>query len=127
MNSHRRHCRFKKECVDRANLECISGLLLFGGVMKLFARPVVHKALVRLGYPQTKIIAIGLLPIRCTISYLLLRTAIFGAILLTGYLGGAIFTHLHVSDPLFSHVPFPSYVALLLGVAFTLASRDSAR
>jgi hypothetical protein len=104
-----------------------AALLLFDGVMKLFARPAVHKALVRLGYPQTKIIAIGLLPILCTIIYLLLRTAIFGEILLTGYQGGAISTHLHVGDSLFSHVSFRSYVALLLGVAFTLASRGSAR
>ena len=104
-----------------------AALLLFDGVMKLFAQPVVHKDLVRLGYPQTKIIAIGLLLILCTIIYLLLRTAIFGALLLTGYLGGAVSTHLRVSDPLFSHIPFPSYVALLLGVAFTLASRGSAR
>jgi len=64
---------------------------------------------------RTKIIAIGLLLILCTIIYLLPGTAIFGAILLTGYLGGAISTHLRLSDPLFSHVLFPSYVALLLG------------
>jgi hypothetical protein len=102
----------------------LSGLaaafLLFDGVMKLFAPPVVREAFVRLGYPETKILGIGVLLIVCTIIYLIPRASIFGAILLTGYLGGAISTHVRVSDPLFSHVLFPAYIAVLLWVGLYL-------
>jgi len=102
----------------------LSGLaaafLLFDGVMKLFAPPVVREAFVRLGYPETKIIGIGVLLILCTVIYLIPRASIFGAILLTGYLGGAISTHVRVSDPLFSHLLFPAYIALLLWVGLYL-------
>ena len=49
-----------------------------------------------------------------TLVYLIPRTAIIGAVLLTGYLGGAIATHVRLSDPLFSHVLFPVYLAVLL-------------
>jgi DoxX-like family len=102
----------------------LSGLaaafLLFDGVMKLFAPPVVREAFVRLGYPETKILGIGVLLIVCTIIYLIPGASIFGAILLTGYLGGAISTHVRVSDPLFSHVLFPAYIAVLLWVGLYL-------
>ena len=102
----------------------LSGLaaafLLFDGVMKLFDPLVVREAFVRLAYPETKIIGIGVLLIVCTIIYLIPRASIFGAILLTGYLGGAISTHVRVNDPLFSHVLFPAYIALLLWVGLYL-------
>jgi hypothetical protein len=97
-----------------------AAFLLFDGVMKLFAPPVVREAFVRLGYPETKILGIGVLLIVCTIIYLIPHASIFGAILLTGYLGGAISTHVRVSDPLFSHVLFPAYIALLLWVGLYL-------
>ncbi|HMF53919.1 MAG TPA: DoxX family protein, partial [Edaphobacter sp.] len=50
----------------------------------------------------------------CTILYAIPRTSVFGAILLTGYLGGAIALQLRVGNPLFSHVLFPVYIALLI-------------
>jgi hypothetical protein len=50
----------------------------------------------------------------CVGIYLIPRTSVFGAILLTGYLGGAVATHVRVGDPLFSHVMFPTYIAALL-------------
>ena len=81
---------------------------------------MVREAFVRLAYPETKIIGIGVLLIVCTIIYLIPRASIFGAILLTGYLGGAISTHVRVNDPLFSHVLFPAYIALLLWVGLYL-------
>ena len=59
-------------------------------------------------------IGIGVVLLVCIIVYLIPRTAIFGAILLTGYLGGAIATQVRVDSPLFSHVLFPIYVALLV-------------
>lgn len=50
----------------------------------------------------------------CVAIYLVPRTSLLGAILLTGYLGGAIASHVRIGDPLFSHVLFPTYVAALI-------------
>ncbi|HVR17126.1 MAG TPA: DoxX family protein, partial [Candidatus Limnocylindrales bacterium] len=57
---------------------------------------------------------LGIVLLTCTVLYMIPRTAILGAILLTGYLGGAIATHVRVGSPLFSHTLFPVYVALLI-------------
>ena len=67
-----------------------------------------------LGYPVEAALGIGLLEIACLAIYLVPRTSVLGAVLLTGYLGGAIATHVRVGNPLFSHVLFPTYVAALL-------------
>lgn len=97
----------------------VAFLLLDGG-MKLFKPAPVREAFARLGYPETEIIGIGILLLICTAIYLIPRTSIFGAILLTGYLGGAVATHVRVSDPLFSHALFPTYIAALLWVGLYL-------
>jgi|SRR5690349_233154 len=72
----------------------VSGLaalfLLWDGVMKLLKPAVVVKATRDLGYPESQIVGIGVVLLVCTMLYILPRTSIFGAILLTGYLGGAI-------------------------------------
>src|SRR5438128_779318 len=72
--------------------------LLVDGGMKLFKPPVVVEATVNLGYPESAIIGIGVVLLISTILYLIPRTAILGGILLTGYLGGAVATHVRVSD-----------------------------
>lgn len=64
--------------------------LLWDGVMKLLKPDVVVKATRDLGYPESQIVGIGVLLLACTLLYILPRTSILGAILLTGYLGGAI-------------------------------------
>jgi hypothetical protein len=96
----------------------LSGLavlfLLFDGILKLFKPAVVTEAMVQLGYPASLAVGIGVLLLCCVVVYAIPRTAVLGAILLTGYLGGAVATHLRVGDPLFSHVLFPTYVGLLL-------------
>ena len=74
--------------------------------MKLFKPPAVVEATTQLGYPESSIIGIGLLLLVCTILYLIPRTAILGAILLTGYLGGAVATHVRVSASWFN-ILFP--------------------
>ena len=79
---------------------------LMDGGMKLFKPPFVVKATVELGYPESAIIGIGVLLLACTILYLIPRTTILGAVLLTGYLGGAVATYVRVSGPLFNTV-FP--------------------
>jgi hypothetical protein len=88
--------------------------LLMDGVMKLAKPEFVVKATVQLGYPERVIFCLGIVVLVCVILYLIPRTAVLGAILLTGYLGGAVATHVRVGDPLFSHALFPVYVAILL-------------
>lgn len=79
---------------------------LMDGGMKLFKPRVVVDATLQLGYPESAIVGIGMALLACTILYLIPRTAIFGAVLLTGYLGGAVATYVRVSGPLFNIV-FP--------------------
>jgi len=76
--------------------------LLLDGVMKIVKPAFVVEATVQLGWPESVIVALGVVLIACTILYLIPRTAVLGAILLTGYLGGAVATHVRVGGPLFS-------------------------
>jgi hypothetical protein len=82
--------------------------------MKLAKPPFVVQATVQLGYPERVIVGLGIVLMTCTILYLIPRTAVLGAILLTGYLGGAVATQVRVGNPLFTHTLFPIYLALLL-------------
>src|SRR5947208_4588 len=68
-------------------------LLLFSGTMKLMKSEEVVKGFEQLGYPAQLALTLGIVEVACTLIYLIPRTAILGAILLTGYLGGAIATH----------------------------------
>lgn len=75
---------------------------LMDGGMKLFKPPFVVKATLELGYPESAIVGIGVVLLACTILYLIPRTAIMGAVLLTGYFGGAVATYVRISGPLFN-------------------------
>src|SRR5215212_10615861 len=83
----------------------ISGLpvlfLLLDGAMKLVKPAPVIEATTHLGYSENVIIPIGIVLIVCTILYLIPRTSVLGAILLTGYLGGAVATHVRAGEGLF--------------------------
>lgn len=87
--------------------------LLIDGIMKLVKPPVVVEATVKLGYSETVIVGLGIVLLACTIIYLIPRTAVLGAILLTGYLGGAIATHVRVGDPLFTII-FPVILGTMI-------------
>src|SRR5690606_12023816 len=89
-------------------------LLALDGVMKLIKPAPVIQGTVELGYPESVIVGLGLVLLASVLLYALPRTAVLGAILLTGYLGGAIATHVRVGNPLFSHVLFPVYVGILI-------------
>ena len=89
-------------------------LLLLDAIMKLVKPAPVVEATIRLGYPESVIFGLGIVLLVCVVLYLIPLTSVFGAILLTGYLGGAVATHVRVGDPLFSHELFPVYVALLV-------------
>jgi hypothetical protein len=94
--------------------------LVFDSVIKLMRITPVLDSFNQLGYPDSLSLAIGILESVCLIVLLVPRTSILGAILLTGYLGGAVATHVRVGSPLASHVLFPVYVALLIWAALFL-------
>jgi len=91
-----------------------AAFLAFDAAIKLVNPPLVTEASVRIGVPPELSVALGVLLAACLALYLIPRTAPLGAVLLTGYLGGAVFTHLRIGDPLISHTLFPIYVGALL-------------
>jgi DoxX-like protein len=94
--------------------------LLIDGVMKLFPPPIVVKSTVELGYAETVIVPLGILLVTCTVLYAIPRTSVLGAILLTGYLGGAVATNVRVGNPLFTHIFFPVYLGVLIWLGLYL-------
>lgn len=88
--------------------------LAFDGAIKLSHIQAVAEGSQRLGLPAAYVPAIGIVLLCCVALYAIPRTAPLGAVLLTGYLGGAIFAHVRIGDPLFSHVLFPTYVAVMI-------------
>jgi hypothetical protein len=109
--------------VSRANARLwtgrvLSGLaalfLTFDASIKIARHPSVIEGIPQLGWPAELAQPIGILAAVLLVLYLVPRTAVFGALLWTGYLGGAIATHVRVGNPLFSHVLFPTYVAALI-------------
>jgi hypothetical protein len=92
----------------------VSLFLLFDAVGKLMRADVVLQAFDKLGYQRSVSIGIGTVLLICVAIYVIPRTSILGAILLTGYLGGAVATHVRVGNPLFSHALFPVYMGILI-------------
>jgi hypothetical protein len=101
----------------------VSGLpalfLLVDGAMKLVKPAVVVEATTKLGYSESLIVPIGVVLIACTILYLIPPTSVFGAILLTGYLGGAVATHVRAAEGTFPIV-FPIILGALLWLGLYL-------
>ncbi len=97
----------------------LSGLvilfLVFDGAIKLVPLQVVTETMAALGYPADQGLArlLGVLTLLCTLLYAIPRTSILGAILLTGYLGGAMATHLRAESPLFTHLLFGFYLGII--------------
>ncbi len=79
-------------------------MLLFSAVMKLAHPPQLDEGFKHLGLPVSWALGLGLLELACTVIYLIPRTAVLGAILLTGYLGGAMIPHLLLGEPIFMHI-----------------------
>src|SRR5690242_1908872 len=82
--------------------------LIFDSIIKFIKPAPVVEAFAHLGLPLSLAVSLGILLLSCTALYVIPRTSILGAILLTGYLGGAVATHWRAGDPLFSHVLFPT-------------------
>jgi hypothetical protein len=98
--------------------------LLMDSIMKLVKPAMVVDTTVKLGYSASVITPLGIVLFTCLALYCIPPTRVLGAILLTGYLGGAVATHVRVGDPLFSHILFPTYIASLLWLGLYL--RDPA-
>ena len=90
------------------------GFLALDSLGKLLELQPVVAGTVQLGYPPGVVFSLGVIELLCVVAYVVPRTSLLGAVLLTGYLGGAIATHVRVESPLFSHVLFPIYVATFL-------------
>ena len=88
--------------------------LSFDTIVKVLRLPVAIEGTTQLGYPESTVFVIGVIQLVCLVLYVIPQTSVFGAILFTGYLGGAIATHLRIGSPLFTHILFPIYVALLI-------------
>ena len=93
--------------------------MLIDGVMKLFKPRVVVEATLQLGYPESIIVSLGIVLLTCTVLYMIPTTSVLGAILLTGYLGGAVATHVRVGQGLFP-VLFPVIVGVLIWLGLYL-------
>ena len=87
--------------------------LLADGVAKLFKPQVVVESTMQLGYPESSIVALGAVLVASTLLYLFRPTSVVGAILLTGYLGGAVATHVRVSNGWFNTL-FPVVFGTML-------------
>jgi hypothetical protein len=105
----------------------LSGLailfLTFDGVIKFFLHTLPKEALedaAKLGYPMEIMPYIGTTLLICTFLYAIPRTSVLGAILLTGYLGGAVATHVRVLNPWASHILFPVYLGVFIWLGLYL-------
>ena len=108
----------------------LSGLvivfLMFDGAIKLVPWPIVTETMDRMGYGSSDALmrGLGAITIVCTVLYAIPPTSILGAILLTGYLGGAIASHVRIDSPLFTHTLFGLYLGLMLWGGLWLRDRN---
>jgi len=102
----------------------LSGLvilfLLLDGVMKFMKPAPVIQACSQLGWPDGSIVTLGAILLVCTALYAIPKTSILGAILLTGYFGGAVAVQMRVGNPLLSHTLFPVYMGVVSWLALSL-------
>jgi DoxX-like family len=100
--------------------------MLFDGAIKLVPWPVVTETMDRIGYGSSESLArtLGAITVACTVLYAIPPTSIVGAILLTGYLGGAMASHLRIDSPLFTHILFGFYLGLMLWGGLWLRDRN---
>jgi hypothetical protein len=96
--------------------------LLFDSVTKLLQLPAVVEATVQMGFPATTVPVIGGTLLACLVLYLIPRTAVLGAVLLTGYLGGAVCAQLRIEAPVLGYLLFPVYTGVLVWLGLYLRS-----
>jgi hypothetical protein len=100
--------------------------LLFDGAIKLAPWPVVTETMDRIGYGSNETLAraLGVITVACTVLYAIQTTSILGAILLTGYLGGAMASHVRIGSPLFTHTLFGFCLGLMVWGGLWLRDRS---
>ena len=98
----------------------VTAFMLFDAVGKFVKPAAVVEAFARTGWPIELSATIGAILLFCTILYVVPQTSVLGAILLTGYLGGAVATNLRLENPVFSHTLFPVYFGVLVWVGLWL-------
>lgn len=94
--------------------------LLMDAIGKFVKPEPVVTGTIALGYNENVILPLGIVLLVCTILYAVPQTSILGAILLTGYLGGAVATHVRIGNPLFTHLLFPVYLGILVWLGLYL-------
>ncbi len=106
----------KKETIGLVLTGLAGAFLIMDLAMKLAVLQPVIDTMQQLGWPADSqtILMLGIIQLICVALYLYPKTAILGAVLLTGYLGGAVATHVRIGSPLFSHVLFGVYVGLFV-------------
>jgi NADH:ubiquinone oxidoreductase subunit 3 (subunit A) len=97
--------------------------LIFDVAIKLLQLPMAVDATVKLGFPASTVFPMGVIGLVCLILFVIPRTAVVGAVLWTGYLGGAVAGNLRAESPLFSGTLFPIYFAILLWGGLLLRDR----
>ena len=96
-------------------LSALAAAALFADAMgKLLEVPPVIEGTTQLGFHRDAVFTLGVILFTCVLTYVIPRTSIIGALLLTGYLGGAVATHVRVESPLLTHILTPIYVAMVL-------------
>jgi hypothetical protein len=96
--------------------------LVFDAAAKLARAQSVLQATAQLGFPESSIVRVGALLLVCTAIYVIPRTRVFGALLLTGYLGGAIAAQVRVGNPVFE-TTFPLIIASIVWAGIALRDR----
>jgi hypothetical protein len=98
--------------VGRVISGLVSLLFLFSAVLKLKGGPELAKGMAHLGLPDSMVVPLAALEISCVVIYLIPATSVLGAILLTGYVGGAICTHWRAGDPFFIQIALGVFIWL---------------
>jgi hypothetical protein len=107
-------------------LSTLTVLFLIMDIVFKFIRPIppqVMQSMTQLGFQPGLLTAIGILLLICTVLYVIPATSVLGAVLLTGYLGGAVSVHVRVGNPLFGYILFPVYVGVLMWAGLFLRER----
>jgi hypothetical protein len=111
------HVSVKGLWVGRVTSALVVLFLLFDGFIKVMKLAPAVEGTARLGYPAGVVVPLGIVLLACTLFYVIPRTSVLGAILLTGYLGGATATQVRMSDPWFL---FPVGVGVLVWLGLYL-------
>jgi DoxX-like family len=120
--------RVEQNALDGASCQRTGDLLLLlDRAMKVMKMRVAGEGTMRLGYPENSVFVIGIILLLSTVLYAIPRASVLGAILLTGYLGGAVASNLRVSNPLPSYTLSPVYVGVLVLGRFVPARPGPAR